>query len=41
MVTVEEREVILNDFNATETDYPREKTVAELFEEQVKKTPGA
>ncbi|MEE3489181.1 MAG: condensation domain-containing protein, partial [Bulleidia sp.] len=39
MVTVEEREVILNDFNATATDYPREKTVAELFEEQVKKTP--
>lgn len=39
MVTSAERELILNDFNATETDYPRDKTVVELFEEQVKKTP--
>uniref|UniRef100_UPI000564D76F condensation domain-containing protein n=1 Tax=Ruminococcus flavefaciens TaxID=1265 RepID=UPI000564D76F len=38
-VTEAEKQFILNDFNATETDYPREKTVAELFEEQVKKTP--
>ncbi|WP_037297474.1 condensation domain-containing protein, partial [Ruminococcus flavefaciens] len=37
-VTSSERSLILNDFNATETEYPREKTVAELFEEQVKKT---
>ena len=38
-VTEAERYLILNDFNATETDYPRDKTVVELFEEQVKKTP--
>ncbi|MCR5730053.1 MAG: amino acid adenylation domain-containing protein, partial [Ruminococcus sp.] len=40
MVTSEEKSLILNDFNATETEYPRDKTVVELFEEQVKKTPG-
>ncbi|MBE5929398.1 MAG: amino acid adenylation domain-containing protein, partial [Lachnospiraceae bacterium] len=34
-----ERELILNDFNDTDADYPREKTVVELFEEQVTKTP--
>ena len=38
MMTAEEKHLILNDFNATETDYPRDKTVVELFEEQVKKT---
>ncbi|WP_037297462.1 condensation domain-containing protein, partial [Ruminococcus flavefaciens] len=38
-ITAGEKALILNDFNATETEYPREKTVAELFEEQVKKTP--
>ena len=39
MVTDEERQLILNDFNSTETEYPRDKTVVELFEEQAKKTP--
>ena len=39
-VTEAEKQLILNDFNATETEYPRDKTVVELFEEQVKKTPG-
>ena len=39
MVTVEEKSLILNDFNATEAEYPRDKTVVELFEEQAKKTP--
>ncbi len=39
MVTETEKQLILNDFNATETEYPRDKTVVELFEEQVKKTP--
>ena len=39
MITAEEKHLILNDFNATETEYPRDKTVGELFEEQVKKTP--
>ena len=39
MMTAEEKQLILNDFNVTETEYPRDKTVVELFEEQVKKTP--
>jgi len=38
-VTEAEKQLILNDFNATETEYPRDKTVVELFEEQVNKTP--
>jgi len=32
---------ILVDWNDTETDYPRDKTVVDLFEEQVDKTPNA
>ncbi|MBE5929345.1 MAG: amino acid adenylation domain-containing protein, partial [Lachnospiraceae bacterium] len=39
IVSEEERELILKDFNDTDADYPREKTVVELFEEQVTKTP--
>ncbi len=39
MVTADEKRLILNDFNATDKDFPRDKTVIELFEEQVKKTP--
>ncbi|MBG9595189.1 hypothetical protein ABE34_23940, partial [Lysinibacillus sphaericus] len=39
MVTEDEKEKILHDFNATKTEYPREKTVVELFEEQEAKTP--
>ncbi|MBQ0011701.1 MAG: AMP-binding protein, partial [Clostridiales bacterium] len=34
-----ERQIVIHDFNATKTDYPREKTIVELFEEQVEKTP--
>ena len=34
-----ERNVILKEFNNTLADYPKDKTVVELFEEQVKKTP--
>ncbi|MEN8217964.1 MAG: condensation domain-containing protein [Pseudomonadota bacterium] len=30
---------ILVDWNETETDYPRDKTIIDLFEEQVAKTP--
>lgn len=30
---------ILDDFNDTDADYPRNKTIVELFEEQVVKTP--
>ncbi|MGM1050756.1 MAG: AMP-binding protein, partial [Bacillota bacterium] len=29
----------LNEFNATETNYPRDKTIHQLFEEQAAKTP--
>ncbi|MBQ0011702.1 MAG: amino acid adenylation domain-containing protein, partial [Clostridiales bacterium] len=39
VVGEEERQKILSEFNATTTDYPRDKTVVELFEEQVQKTP--
>ena len=39
LVSGEEREQILKTFNDTEAEYPKDKTVAELFEEQVKKTP--
>ncbi|AJS58360.1 non-ribosomal peptide synthetase [Paenibacillus sp. IHBB 10380] len=40
IVTEEEREQVLVSFNETEAPYPREKTISELFEEQVAKTPG-
>ncbi|MBG9452514.1 hypothetical protein ABE61_00010, partial [Lysinibacillus sphaericus] len=39
MVIENEKQKILHDFNATKTEYPREKTVVELFEEQAAKTP--
>lgn len=35
----EERKQLLHTFNDTEVGYPREKTVVDLFEEQVGKTP--
>ena len=38
--TDEEIGIILSDFNATDTEYPKDKTVVELFEEQVEKTPN-
>ena len=41
IVTEEEREKILNDFNNTKLDYPKNKTIARLFEEQVEKTPDS
>ena len=34
-----ERHKLLNDFNNTEADYPRDKTIHQLFEEQVERTP--
>ncbi len=40
VITVEEREQILGMFNDTTTEYPRDKTVVDLFEEQVEKTPN-
>ena len=40
-VTVQEKSLILGSFNNTAREYPREKTIAQLFEEQVCKTPKA
>jgi amino acid adenylation domain-containing protein len=37
----EERRHLLYELNATEVEYPRDKCVHELFEEQVEKTPDA
>lgn len=39
MLSCEERNQILYDFNNTKMDYPRDKTIVQLFEEQVEKTP--
>ena len=39
IVTEEEKNKILNEFNNTKVDYPKDKTVVQLFEEQVEKTP--
>ncbi|MBW9155187.1 non-ribosomal peptide synthase/polyketide synthase [Clostridium tagluense] len=40
IVTEEEKNQILYDFNDTKVDYPKDKTIQELFEEQVDKTPN-
>ncbi len=39
VVTEKERELILKTFNPSGTPYPKEKTMAELFEEQAEKYP--
>ncbi|MBX4267609.1 amino acid adenylation domain-containing protein, partial [Clostridium estertheticum] len=39
MLSEEEKRKILVDFNNTKTEYPKDKTIHELFEEQVEKTP--
>ena len=39
VISEEEKEQILNVFNNTKCDYPKEKTIAELYEEMVKKYP--
>jgi len=39
IIPEEEREKIFGEFNDTYVEYPREKTVTDLFEEQVRKTP--
>ncbi|MGH8294724.1 MAG: amino acid adenylation domain-containing protein [Steroidobacteraceae bacterium] len=36
-----EQRRVLHEFNATAVDYPRETLIHELFEEQVRRTPGA
>jgi amino acid adenylation domain-containing protein len=40
MLTAEERDELVYTFNATATDRPEEKTIIDLFETQVRKTPG-
>ncbi|SMO96628.1 amino acid adenylation domain-containing protein, partial [Flavobacterium nitrogenifigens] len=39
-LTFEEQNQLLTAFNDTNTAYPREKTIVDLFEEQVRKTPN-
>ncbi|WP_038276178.1 AMP-binding protein, partial [Ruminiclostridium papyrosolvens] len=39
MLAPEEKSQILSDFNNTEYEYPREKTISCVFEEQAQKTP--
>lgn len=39
IVTSDEKQKILNDFNNTEMIYPREKSIIQLFEEQVENVP--
>ncbi len=39
IVTKQERDIILNTFNNTTKEYPKNKTIIDLFEEQVEKTP--
>ena len=39
MLTPGERERLVDEFNRTEADYPRDKTIHQLFAEQVERTP--
>ena len=39
MLSKKERDKILYEFNDTKIDYPKDKTITQLFEEQVEKTP--
>ena len=41
VLSEEERERVVHEWNDTATEYPREKCVHELFEEQVEKSPEA
>jgi len=41
ILTAEDKERLLNEFNDTTTQYPREKTIHQLFEDQVKQTPDS
>ncbi|MEN2401847.1 amino acid adenylation domain-containing protein [Flavobacterium sp. MC2016-06] len=40
-LTLSEKSKLLNDFNATTVEFDREKTIIEIFEEQVIKTPDS
>ena len=39
ILTFDEQKVLLHRFNDTEADFPSDKTIIDLFEEQVEKTP--
>ncbi|MGM0943521.1 MAG: hypothetical protein ACQEWU_21820, partial [Bacillota bacterium] len=39
MTTDKERKEILHDFNDTSVTYPKDKTISQLWEEQVEKHP--
>jgi fengycin family lipopeptide synthetase D len=41
IITQEEKIYLLETLNETEADYPKDKTIVDLFEEQVNKTPNA
>jgi amino acid adenylation domain-containing protein/FkbM family methyltransferase len=41
LLTENERQQLQVEWNNTSTDYPRDKCIHELFEEQVKRSPGA
>ncbi|OPA72812.1 hypothetical protein BVG16_32030 [Paenibacillus selenitireducens] len=40
LIMEEERNKILGEFNDTQVEYPKDKTVIDLFEEQVQRTPN-
>lgn len=40
IVTPDEKKKLLYTFNNTQMDYPKDKTISQLFEEQVEKTPN-
>ncbi len=39
MISASEREQIMREFNATTCSYPQEKSIQQIFEEQVRRTP--
>jgi fengycin family lipopeptide synthetase D len=41
LLSQEKKRQLVIDFNSTQADYPREKTIAQLFEEQAERTPSA
>jgi amino acid adenylation domain-containing protein len=41
ILSTEERQQITVDWNRTEAEYPRDKTIQQLFEEQVERTPDS
>ncbi|WP_188047588.1 non-ribosomal peptide synthetase [Vibrio vulnificus] len=41
LLSVDERHTLLAEWNDTEAPYPQDKTLAQLFEDQVEKEPGA